>query len=62
MSTPPFDRAAAQRRIGPAGIEAVRRLVEEAPPLRAEQREQIRAVFTSTRTTSPGHGRHAQAA
>lgn len=47
----PFSRAAAMRRHGVAGMEAVRRKVDAAPPLRPELREQIRAVFASTRIT-----------
>jgi len=59
MTTPPFDRAAAMRRLGPAGVDAVRRSVAAAPPLRTEQREQLRAVFVSARITA-GHSRPAQ--
>ncbi|MFJ8934199.1 hypothetical protein ACIRL0_00555 [Streptomyces sp. NPDC102365] len=44
---PPFSRAAAMHRHGAAGMEAVRRKVDAAPPLRPELREQIRAVFAS---------------
>lgn len=61
MTALAFDRAAAQKRLGPAGVDAVRRLVADAPPLRTEQREQLRAVFASARITA-GPGRPAQAA
>lgn len=62
MTTPPaFDRAAAMRRLGPAGVKAIRRSVADAPPLRTEQREQLRAVFASARVTAEHH-RPAQAA
>ncbi|MGH8964722.1 MAG: hypothetical protein ACRDXB_05250 [Actinomycetes bacterium] len=61
MTTPAFDRAAAMQHLGPAGVAKLRRLVADAPPLRTEQREQIRAVFASARTTA-GHSRPAQAA
>lgn len=54
MSAPQeFSRAEAERRLGPAAVEAVRRLVEAAPPLRPEAREQLRAVFASARTARP---------
>lgn len=61
MTAPPFDRAAAMRRLGPAGVEKSRRNVAAAPPLRTEQREQLRAVFASARITAK-HTRPAQAA
>lgn len=51
MNTQPFDRAAAERRLGPAAVVAIRRNAAAAPPLRPEQREQVRAVFASARTT-----------
>lgn len=47
--TAPFSRAEAERLLGPDVIAAIRELVDEAPPLRPEQREQIRAVFASAR-------------
>ncbi|MER7801190.1 hypothetical protein ABTX71_12750 [Streptomyces parvulus] len=40
-------RAEAERLLGPAVVEAVRREVKDAPPLSTEQREQIRAVFAA---------------
>lgn len=58
---PAFDRAAAEKRIGPAGVAKVRRLVADAPPLSTEQREQLRACFASARTAAE-HSRPAQAA
>ena len=61
MSTPPpFDRAAAMRRLGPAGVQAIRHSVAAAPPLRTEQREQLRAAFASARVAE--HLRPAQQA
>lgn len=47
--TAPFCRADAERLLGPAVIAAARALVDDAPPLRVEQREQVRAVFASAR-------------
>ena len=49
MTGQPFSRAAAERRLGPAAVAAIARLVEAAPPLRAEQRMQLQAVFNSAR-------------
>lgn len=50
MSTPPaFSRAAAEQLLGPAVIAQARRVVDAAPPLRPELREQLRAVFASAR-------------
>ncbi|MGC5400169.1 hypothetical protein ACPXCP_31070 [Streptomyces sp. DT20] len=60
MNAPTFDRAAAARRLGPAGVEAIRRTVATAPPLRPEQREQLRALFASVHVAE--RGRPAQAA
>lgn len=48
-AAPRFSLAEAERRLRPAVIEAARRSVDAAPPLRVEQREQIRAVFASAR-------------
>lgn len=45
----PFDRAAAVRRLGPAAVATARRIVDAAPPLSIEQREQIRAAFATAR-------------
>ncbi|MGW1463890.1 hypothetical protein ACWCPT_05980 [Streptomyces sp. NPDC002308] len=53
MSAAPFSRAAAERRLGPAAVAAVRRIAAEAPALRQEQREQLRALFASARTAVP---------
>ncbi|MEU9264565.1 hypothetical protein AB0E04_03800 [Streptomyces sp. NPDC048251] len=52
MSGAPFSLAEAERVLGPAVIEAARRSVDAAPPMRPELREQIRAVFMSARATS----------
>jgi hypothetical protein len=50
MSTPPaFSLAEAERLLGPAVIAQARRIVDAAPPLRPELREQLRAVFASAR-------------
>jgi hypothetical protein len=46
----PFDYAAAVERLGPVAVEAAHRIAAAAPPLSAEQRAQIRAVFVSART------------
>ncbi|MCY0921875.1 MULTISPECIES: hypothetical protein [unclassified Streptomyces] len=51
--TAPFSRAAARNRLGPTAVEAIRDLVAAAPPLTAEQRQQIQAVFESARPTAP---------
>lgn len=48
-----FSVAEAERRLGPAAVEAVRRAVEAAPPLRPEVREQLRALFATARTAKP---------
>ncbi|MFD9369611.1 hypothetical protein ACFWA6_18230 [Streptomyces sp. NPDC060020] len=45
--TAPFDRAAAERCLGPAAVQAIRDLAAAAPPMRAETRMQLRAVFAS---------------
>lgn len=45
----PFDMAAARKRLGPQAVAAIERAVAEAPPLRPETREQIRAVFATAR-------------
>lgn len=52
MSTPPFDRRAIERRLGPVVLADIRRLVDEAPPLSTEQREHLRAVFASARAAA----------
>lgn len=49
MSATPFSRAEAERLLGPAVIERARRMVDAAPPLRPELREQLRAIFASAR-------------
>ncbi|MFJ2717468.1 hypothetical protein [Streptomyces sp. NPDC087437] len=51
--TAPFSRAAAERLLGPAVVEEIRRQVDAAPPLRPEQRAHMRAVFA---TASPERG------
>ena len=48
----PFSRAAAMRRHGAVGMEAVRRKVDAAPPIRAELGELVRAVFVSAHAIS----------
>lgn len=42
-----FDRAAARRRLGPEAMAAIQAVVAAAPPLKAEARMQIAAVFAS---------------
>ncbi|MGW6395443.1 hypothetical protein ACWFR1_34245 [Streptomyces sp. NPDC055103] len=42
-----FSMAAARKRLGSNAVAAIERAVDAAPPLRAEQREQIRAVFAT---------------
>lgn len=44
-----FSRAAAELLLGAGAVAEIRRQAQEAPPLRQEQREQIRAVFASAR-------------
>lgn len=60
--TPEFSRAKAERTLGPAGVEAARRVVAAAPPLSPELREQVRAVFASTRVARPAPQSAAEAA
>lgn len=55
-------REEAERLLGPAVVESVRRSVAGAPPLRPEQREQIRAVFASARAVRELKPSAAQAA
>ncbi|MFJ2567931.1 hypothetical protein ACIO02_34195 [Streptomyces sp. NPDC087568] len=47
--TAPFCRAAAERSLGRAVVEEIRRQVDAAPPLRPVQRTQVRAVFATAR-------------
>lgn len=47
MTGPQFNRADAERRLGPAAIEQARLNVAAAPPLRPELREQLRSLFAS---------------
>lgn len=44
-----FSRSAAEQRLGPAAVAAIKKSVAEAPLLRTEQREQLRAVFATAR-------------
>jgi hypothetical protein len=48
-----FSRAAAEEDLGPLAVEAGRRQVDAAPPLRPELREQLRALFASARVARP---------
>lgn len=57
--TAPFCREEAERLLGPAGVAAVRELVDEAPPLRPEQRERLRELFVSARPVQPRMARPA---
>lgn len=43
----PFSMAAARKRLGANAVAALEQAVAAAPPLRAETREQIRAVFAT---------------
>jgi hypothetical protein len=43
--TAPWCREEAERLLGPEAMKRIRELAAEAPPLRPEQREQVRAVF-----------------
>ncbi|MBT2449435.1 hypothetical protein J7F03_20555 [Streptomyces sp. ISL-43] len=47
--TAPFNRAAAEQRLGPLAVQSIRELVDAAPPLRMELRMQLQAVFDSAR-------------
>jgi len=50
MDTEPrFSRAEAERRLGPAAVEAIRRAVDLAPPLTLEQLVTLRRIFQSAR-------------
>jgi hypothetical protein len=54
MSTEPeFSREKAERLLGPAAIARARQIVDAAPPLSPEVREQLRALFASARTAPP---------
>ncbi|MET9517000.1 hypothetical protein [Streptomyces sp. NPDC002994] len=45
----PFSRAAAEKRLGPAAVKAIKESVDAAPALRPEQLMQLHAVFESVR-------------
>lgn len=49
--TAPFDRAAAERRLGSAAVQAIREQVAAAPPMSAETRMHVQAAFASVNTT-----------
>ncbi|MEU3160053.1 hypothetical protein ABZ753_21730 [Streptomyces griseoincarnatus] len=49
--TAPWCREEAERLLGPDVMKRIRELAAEAPPLRPEQREQVRAVFASARAS-----------
>lgn len=51
--TQQFNRAEAERLLGPAAVAKARALADAAPPLSIEQREQLRAVFASARPPRP---------
>ncbi len=51
--TAPWCRAEAERLLGPDVMKRIRELAAEAPPMRPEQREQIRAVFASAPVPRP---------
>jgi hypothetical protein len=46
---PPFCRKCAAELLGPEIVAAARREAANAPPLKAEQRENLRALFASAR-------------
>jgi hypothetical protein len=50
---PEFSREKAERLLGPAAIARARQIVDAAPPLSPEVREQLRALFASARTAPP---------
>lgn len=52
MTAPLFDPAAAERRLGPVAVAAIRQCVADSPPLRVEQREALRAIFASVPRTN----------
>ncbi|MFZ4264465.1 hypothetical protein [Streptomyces arboris] len=62
MSAQEFSRAAAELLLGADAVAEIRRQAKEAPPLRQEQREQIRAVFASARVMAGEPLRPARAA
>ncbi|MFH9368112.1 hypothetical protein ACH4K8_20820 [Streptomyces anulatus] len=62
MSGQEFSRAAAELLLGPAAVAEIRRQAKEAPPLRQEQRERIRAVFASARVMAGEQPTSARAA
>ncbi|MEU0372389.1 hypothetical protein ABZ070_19385 [Streptomyces sp. NPDC006283] len=45
MTSPVFDRATAERRLGPAAVKAIRECAAAAPPLTPEQGIALRALF-----------------
>lgn len=56
--TAPFNRAAAEKRLGPVAVLAVRAVVAEAPPLSSEIRMRIKDIFDSSRAvTAPAPSR-----
>lgn len=62
MSAAGFNCAAMEQLLGRTAVEALDQQVADAPPLRLEQREQLRAVFSSARITAGEHVRPAHAA
>lgn len=50
--TAAFSRAAAEHRLGPAAVQAIRELVAAAPPLSPDTRAQIQAAFDTARPTT----------
>ncbi|WP_432247671.1 hypothetical protein ACRAR1_06905 [Streptomyces sanyensis] len=49
MTATPFDRAAAEQRLGPAAVRAIRECVDAATPLTPEQGLALRVLFEATR-------------
>ena len=50
-AAPRFSREEAERRLGPAAVEAMRRNVAAAPPFSPEIRERLRELFATARVT-----------
>lgn len=46
---PPFSRAEAEATFGPAVMERIRKIVDEAPPLSPEQAVVLRGIFADGR-------------
>ena len=49
MTAAPFNRAAAEKRLGPAAVKAIRECVDAATPLTPEQGLALRVLFEASR-------------